>query len=52
MSSLIDVEKEAALGEKVAFMRDAWVSAGKPEYEFWAAMMEMYTGPWPAAKVK
>lgn len=48
---MIDVEKESVLGEKVAFLRDAWVAAGRPEYQFWAAMMEIYTGTWPAAKI-
>jgi hypothetical protein len=48
---MMQAAKEAALGEKVNFLRDAWVAAGKPEYQFWAAMMEIYTGTFPAAKI-
>lgn len=48
---MIDTAKESALGDKVNFLRDAWVGAGKPEYQFWALMMEIYTGTWPAGKI-
>ncbi len=48
---MIDTAKEAALGEKVNFLRDAWLTDGRPEYAFWALMMEIYGGGWPAAKI-
>lgn len=43
--------KETALAEKVAVLRDLWMADGRPEYDFTAAMMEIYAGTFPCAYI-
>lgn len=43
--------KEARLADRINIMRRMWLADGRPEHQFWAAMMEVYAGTWPAALV-
>ena len=44
----MDAAKEEAISEDVKALRNLWIESGRPEYRFWALMMQVWQGTFPA----